>query len=116
MRQFNQQCQEWESLSVDRITQVPFPLIQPWVLEESNMVVCMWDGATSIGSHSAGGMVLLNPNREVLMVQGIQFLLIDDPLVVEMLALREAILWCLDHGFTEVRFEPDAKVVIKKIN
>ncbi|CAL1353228.1 unnamed protein product [Linum trigynum] len=36
-------------------------------------------------------------------------------MVVELLTLREAINWCLDHGFSGMQFEGDAKVVIDKI-
>ncbi|CAL1355817.1 unnamed protein product [Linum trigynum] len=62
------------------------------------------------------GMVIFNQAREVLMAQGIQFPMITDPMVVELLVLREAMLWCLALGFTEVGFEGDAKVIIDKIN
>ncbi|CAL1397299.1 unnamed protein product [Linum trigynum] len=40
----------------------------------------------------------------------------DEPAVVELLVLREAISWCLEFGLSEVRFEGDAKVIIDKIN
>ncbi|CAL1360971.1 unnamed protein product [Linum trigynum] len=39
----------------------------------------------------------------------------DGHLVVELLVLREAILWCLGMGLSTDRFEGDAKVVIDKI-
>ncbi|CAL1412530.1 unnamed protein product [Linum trigynum] len=54
-------------------------------------------------------------DREILLTDGVQFPLIDDPMEVELMVLREAILLCLGHGFMEVRFKGDAKVVIKKI-
>ncbi|CAL1367109.1 unnamed protein product [Linum trigynum] len=76
----------------------------------------MWDGVTQSGSHSAGGMVLMTPAREILLANGVQFSCIADPMVVELLVLREAVCWCLDRGFTEVSFEGDAKVIIDKIN
>ncbi|CAL1377707.1 unnamed protein product [Linum trigynum] len=79
------------------------------------MVVCMWDAATRSGSHAAGGMVILNLARDILMAKGVQFPGIDDPAVVELLVLREAMLWCLEHGFAVVRLEGDAKVIIDKI-
>ncbi|CAL1403204.1 unnamed protein product [Linum trigynum] len=60
-------------------------------------------------------MVIMNQAEEIIFANGIQFRMIDDPVVVEVLALREAINWCRDHAFTEVRFEGDAKVVIDKI-
>ncbi|CAL1385231.1 unnamed protein product [Linum trigynum] len=76
----------------------------------------MWDGATRSGSHSAGGLVLMTPARDILMAKGVQFPWFDDPLVVELIALCEAVLWCLALGFTAISFEGDAKVIIDKIN
>ncbi|CAL1395136.1 unnamed protein product [Linum trigynum] len=61
-------------------------------------------------------MIMFNWAREVLLAKGIQFQLIDDPMVVELLVLCEAILWCLDLGFTYVIFEGDGKVIIDKVN
>ncbi|CAL1381153.1 unnamed protein product [Linum trigynum] len=40
----------------------------------------------------------------------------DEPATVELLVLREAILWCLRLGYHVICFEGDAKVVIDKIN
>ncbi|CAL1357547.1 unnamed protein product [Linum trigynum] len=57
----------------------------------------------------------MNHAKEVLFAIGMQFQPVEDPMVVELLVLREAIVWCLDHGFTVMRFEGDAKVVIEKI-
>ncbi|CAL1400065.1 unnamed protein product [Linum trigynum] len=116
MRQFHQQCEEWERVSAGRVEQGPRPILHPPGLAWGSSMVCMRDGATRAGSHSAGGMVLLDPHREVLRAQGVQFGAIDDPWVVEALVLREAILWCVANGFQEVRFEGDAKVIIEKIN
>ncbi|CAL1399381.1 unnamed protein product [Linum trigynum] len=116
MRQFHQQCEEWERVPVDRVVPGSRPSLHPPDLAGGFTMVCMWDGATRAGSHSAGGMVLLDSQREVLRVQGIQFGSIDEPLVVEALVLREALLWCLANGFQDVRFEGDAKVIIDKIN
>ncbi|CAL1412862.1 unnamed protein product [Linum trigynum] len=76
----------------------------------------MWDGATKGGSHSAGGMVLFGPARTLLLDRGVQFDQMDDPAVVELLVLREAIIWCMEQGLSEVRFQGDAKVVIDKFN
>ncbi|CAL1411943.1 unnamed protein product [Linum trigynum] len=76
----------------------------------------MWDGAIRPGSHSAGGLVLLSPTRSVLMVKGVQLHLLEDPMAVELIVLREAVLWCLANNLTSVQFEGDAKVIIDKIN
>ncbi|CAL1404945.1 unnamed protein product [Linum trigynum] len=79
-------------------------------------MVCMWDGATRRGSHSAGGLILANHARECLLARGVQFQAVDDPMVAELLVLREAVVWCLELGFFNVSFEGDAKVIIDKIN
>ncbi|CAL1361780.1 unnamed protein product [Linum trigynum] len=116
MRQFHQQCAEWERLPAERATPGRNPVLHSPGLPEVSSLVCMWDGATRAGSHSAGGMVLLGPHREILLAQGVQYRSMDDPRVVETLVLREALCWCVANGFQEVRFEGDAKVIIDKIN
>ncbi|CAL1372154.1 unnamed protein product [Linum trigynum] len=83
---------------------------------DDSHLVCIWDGATKGGSHSAGGMVLFDSPRTLLLARGVQFAQMDDPAVVELLVLREAIIWCGEQGLSEVRFEGDTKVIIDKIN
>ncbi|CAL1388801.1 unnamed protein product [Linum trigynum] len=118
MRQFSQQVEEWVGLPLEASS--PLILIpernHAGSVEPDNGIVCHWDGATRKGSHSAGGWVLYDGMGNVLLASGVQFPGMDDPAVVELLVLREAVLWCLDHGFTEVRFEGDAKMIIDKIN
>ncbi|CAL1392876.1 unnamed protein product [Linum trigynum] len=60
-------------------------------------------------------MVRLNEVGRLLCAAGVQFPYLDDPMVVELLTLREAVRWCLASGFLLMRFEGDAKVVIDKI-
>ncbi|CAL1381312.1 unnamed protein product [Linum trigynum] len=95
--------------------QARVPTAHQSVQEDSSGVICSWDRATRRGSHSASGVVLMSQSRGVLWAAGIQFPIIDDPLIVELLFLREAILWCLGQGLTSMRFEGDAKVIIDKI-
>ncbi|CAL1360158.1 unnamed protein product [Linum trigynum] len=99
----------------DRATNADRPQVHPVGLDGPQETVCRWDGATKSGSHSAGGMVIMNQAGEIIFANGVQFRMIYDPLVVEVLALREAVNWCRDHAFTVVRFEGDAKVFINKI-
>ncbi|CAL1376376.1 unnamed protein product [Linum trigynum] len=116
MRQFHQQYEEWVGLPVDQQPRMSCQVVQPGTHVDDSRLVCMWDGATRRGSHSAGGMVLCDPGRSILRVKGVHFAQIDEPLVVELLVLREAIVWCLEYGLSEVRFEGDAEVIIDKIN
>ncbi|CAL1355890.1 unnamed protein product [Linum trigynum] len=116
LRQFHQQVEEWVHLPVESVSRSVPPLPRTSGSALADAVVCQWDGATSHRTHSAGGFVLFNSTGDVLFVQGIQFPGVQDPAVVELLALREAILRCVGHGVEVVRFEGDAKAVIDKIN
>ncbi|CAL1377780.1 unnamed protein product [Linum trigynum] len=113
MRQYHQQYQEWIGLLVSRSQGGPVP---PEVEIPHCPMICLWDGATMAASHSVGGMFVKNHLGDVLIARGFQFAGIEYPLIAEALALREAILWCRDSGFAEVRFEGDAKVLIEKVN
>ncbi|CAL1408755.1 unnamed protein product [Linum trigynum] len=116
MRQLSQQVEEWVGLPRDATQPRREGIGQSGLLNPGAGIVCQWDGATRKGSHSAGGWVLYDMAGAVFLASGIQFPGIDEPAVVELLLLREAIFWCLAHGFTEVRFEGDAKMIIDKIN
>ncbi|CAL1369609.1 unnamed protein product [Linum trigynum] len=116
MRQFYQQYEEWMGLPADQAPRVLIPIMPSTAHLDDSQWVCMWDGATKGGSHSAGGMVLFDPARTLFLARGVQFAQIDDPAVVELLVLREAIIWCMEQVLSEVRFEGDAKVIIDKIN
>ncbi|CAL1372275.1 unnamed protein product [Linum trigynum] len=116
MRQFHQQYEEWTDLPTDQVPRPPITIVQSTSPVGDSHLVCMWDGATKGGSHSAGGMVLFDPARTLLLARGVQFTQMDDPGVVELLVLRDAIMWCIEQGLSEVRFEGDAKVIIDKLN
>ncbi|CAL1365692.1 unnamed protein product [Linum trigynum] len=116
MCQFNQQYEKWVGLPADQVPRAQVPIMRSSAQLDDSHLVCMWDGATKGGSHSAGGMVLFDPTRTLLLARGIQFAQMDDPAVVELLGLREAIIWCMEQGLSAVRFEGDAKVIIDKIN
>ncbi|CAL1400622.1 unnamed protein product [Linum trigynum] len=98
MRQFHQQYEEWVNLPIDRVGTPHRQTICPGAPSADLSVVCCWDGATRRGASSAGGMVLMNGTREVLLARGIQFPGLVDPMVIELLTLREAINWCLGLG------------------
>ncbi|CAL1397657.1 unnamed protein product [Linum trigynum] len=116
MRQFNQQYQEWINLPGDRPhPRPPASSSSPLGTTNAGSFICQWDGATRRGSHSAGGMVIRSSAGLVVGARGVQFGIIDDPLVVEMLTLRDAIHWCTEEGLTDVRFEGDAQVIVEKL-
>ncbi|CAL1377911.1 unnamed protein product [Linum trigynum] len=115
MRQYTQQIEEWARLPIEDSPRSPdVGALEP-TPKGSFEVICGWDWATRRDSHSAGGMVPMTPSRDVLRASGVQFPVISDPAIVELLALHEAILWCLGQGFASVRFEGDAKVFIDQI-
>ncbi|CAL1354109.1 unnamed protein product [Linum trigynum] len=115
MRQFHQQYQEWSRLPLPPRGWPPVPQTDLSNGGDPSSVICLWDGATRCGLHSAGGIVLLTPSGQVLLETGVQFEDIDESMLVELIAHREVILWCLANGFVEVRFHGNAKVIIEKI-
>ncbi|CAL1360390.1 unnamed protein product [Linum trigynum] len=116
MRQFIQQYNEWIALPRDRDGRSPISVPWAMALVNPSEVVFQWDGATKAGSHSAGVMVIRLRSGGLIRVMGIQLLDVDDRTTVELLVLREAVLWCLNLGFHTICFEGDVKVVIDKIN
>ncbi|CAL1409682.1 unnamed protein product [Linum trigynum] len=60
--------------------------------------VCSFDGAVSQASHSAVGIVLKGADGVVVSAVGKGWAGVMDPMLVELLALREAILWCRAMG------------------
>ncbi|CAL1391706.1 unnamed protein product [Linum trigynum] len=79
-------------------------------------LVCMWNSAVCVGSHSAGGLIVKDSGGTVVAAKGLVFEGVVDPLVVETISLREALHCCQDLGIPQVRFEGDAKILIDKIN
>ncbi|CAL1390172.1 unnamed protein product [Linum trigynum] len=71
MRQFNQQYEEWVGLPANQAPRAQAPIMRSTAQLDDSHLVCMWDGATKGGSHSAGGMVLFDPSRTLLLARGI---------------------------------------------
>ncbi|CAL1400672.1 unnamed protein product [Linum trigynum] len=77
--------------------------------------VCSFDGAVREASHSAVGIVLQGPYGVVVRALGKGLADLTDPMLVELMAIREAILWCRSMGLHDVCYQGDAKVVIDKL-
>ncbi|CAL1410198.1 unnamed protein product [Linum trigynum] len=60
-------------------------------------------------------MVVMGPDGVVVGAKGVCFPEVDDPMLVEVLALKEAILWCRSTACCFVRFEGDGKVVVDRL-
>ncbi|CAL1361259.1 unnamed protein product [Linum trigynum] len=116
LRQYHQQLGEWVSLPREGMGCNPVDCIPRVPHAPQGTIVCRWDGAVRYGSHSARGVVLLGPDREVDGAIGVYLPEVDDPKLVELLVFREAILWCRNRGLRQVQFEGDAKVVIDRLN
>ncbi|CAL1358535.1 unnamed protein product [Linum trigynum] len=112
LRQYHQQVREWDSLPREVEGFSPVRVTSDGPPGSQNHLICRWDGAVRLVSHSAGGMVLLSPDGAVVAARGVVFPEVDEPMLVEVLALREAILWCRGRGCVLVHFEGDAKVVV----
>ncbi|CAL1387308.1 unnamed protein product [Linum trigynum] len=62
MRQFHQQYEEWMALPLAGPMHVSCPTGSHQLAPvAADSIVCMWDGATKSGCHSAGGIVLFTP-------------------------------------------------------
>ncbi|CAL1399702.1 unnamed protein product [Linum trigynum] len=116
LRQYHQQLREWTSLPRDVVAGAQAGVTPLGSSARQASLICRWDDAVQRGSHSAGGMVMLGLDGVVVGAIGVCFPGIDDPLLVELLALRKAILWCRSGGLLLVRFEGDAKVVVDRLN
>ncbi|CAL1397577.1 unnamed protein product [Linum trigynum] len=103
-------------LLVDQVQHLCMPSVSFASTAVLQTVTCQWDGATKAGLHAAGGIVINDLFGNVILARGIQFPYMDDPLVAEMLVLREAVVWCLELGFPAACFQGDAKVIIDKLN
>ncbi|CAL1406979.1 unnamed protein product [Linum trigynum] len=73
------------------------------------------DGATSPGSHGAGGWALQDPTGMVVAASAALYVGIWEPALVELLAFPDALRWCLAFGFQSMVFAGDAQVVVGKI-
>ncbi|CAL1384274.1 unnamed protein product [Linum trigynum] len=79
-------------------------------------VVCSFDGAVFSRSHASMGLVLKDLTNSVVEARGWWYNGLQNPLLVEAVALQDAIRWCQEKGLSIVQIEGDAKIVIDKVN
>ncbi|CAL1383383.1 unnamed protein product [Linum trigynum] len=120
VRQFEMQVREWMAF----VQPEQVPVLQrrissggrgPVQLHLALPFSCYVDGAVAPGSHGAGGLVIRDGMGRVCMVKGFYYAGIVDPFLVELVAFRDAVQWCLGKGMDAVWFYGDAKGVIEKI-
>ncbi|CAN1162079.1 hypothetical protein LINPERPRIM_LOCUS1371, partial [Linum perenne] len=73
------------------------------------------DGAVRPNVGGSSGWVLRNSYRVVLRAIGTTYSGIVDPFVLELLAFRDACIWCLWAGVLQVDIEGDAELVSTKL-
>ncbi|CAL1377284.1 unnamed protein product [Linum trigynum] len=120
---FQTQVEEWSSTqaalasSNDRRASVPPgirghtpPPISP------GTVLVHFDGATKTSIGGGVGFVGFSGPTTILFAFGKFYDYMIDAFIIEMLALRDALGWCLSNSISNVSFCADAHVIIQMIN
>ncbi|CAL1374176.1 unnamed protein product [Linum trigynum] len=89
--------------------------VQGGVHDREGALWVFTDGAVYSGSHGEGGWVLEDASGTLLGVDASVYPDVQDPFLVELLALRDGIQWALEMGVQDVVFAGDAKVVLDKV-
>ncbi|CAL1373396.1 unnamed protein product [Linum trigynum] len=76
---------------------------------------CFVDGVVQHGSHGAGGWVIQDASGVLLASAARRYQGLQDPTLVELLALRDAVRWCSDRCWFSVTFMGDAQIVFQKV-
>ncbi|CAL1380110.1 unnamed protein product [Linum trigynum] len=92
----------------------PSPNTIPPPIPEGFMLV-HFDGATKALVGGAIGFVGLSSQRAISFALGRFYTAFDHPFLIELMALRDDMRWCLSHSITNVLFCGDAQVVIRMI-
>ncbi|CAL1355816.1 unnamed protein product [Linum trigynum] len=77
--------------------------------------VCYFDGAVRAGEWSAMGMVLCDSTGAFVSARGGWLQGVPELAMVELVALRESVLWCVSARFTTMLLAGDAKGIIDKV-
>ncbi|CAL1386909.1 unnamed protein product [Linum trigynum] len=99
LSQFNRQVAEWEAVPLSGITSFPALGIglgggggvSRGVQDREGAMWVFMDGAVRSGSHGAGGWVLEDSSGTLLGVAATLYPDVQDPFLVELLALRDGI-------------------------
>ncbi|CAN1279426.1 Putative ribonuclease H protein At1g65750, partial [Linum perenne] len=94
----------------------PVPRQPCWIPPRLQRLKINLDGAVQAPFGSSTGWVLRAPTGMVLHVVGTPYLGITDPFILELLACRDAVSWCVSSGLFQVDFESDAEMVSKAVS
>ncbi|CAL1361463.1 unnamed protein product [Linum trigynum] len=126
-RQFQRQVGEWRTLGPNSsiqplggtVSAAPGPSRTPGnapTTPSSPSLINVWfDGATKGGHGGSIGFVGYHTAGNVLFAFGKFYEGIQDPFLMECLALRDAIHWCLTHSFLSVCFHGDSQLLIRRM-
>lgn len=83
-----------------------------WKLSPQGMYYIKVDGAiSSKKSCLAVGMVIKNASGAFIMGKAQKFSRVMSPLIVEIMAIKEALLWCLGAGITKGEIRTNSKSI-----
>ncbi|CAN1177238.1 Putative ribonuclease H protein At1g65750 [Linum perenne] len=86
-----------------------------WIPPHPQRLKVNVDGAVQAPLGGSTGWVLRAPTGMVLHAVGTPYPGITDPFILELLACRDAVSWCVSSGLFQVDFEGDAEMVSKAV-
>ncbi|CAL1352559.1 unnamed protein product [Linum trigynum] len=117
-RQFTIQVAEWKEATAGSSAQPPSLRVPRCTAPSPNCppggLLIRFDGATKKGVGGSIGFVGFNGDRAVVCAYGKYYEGISDPFLLELLALRDAMVWSLHCGYSSVCFCGDSQLVVRR--
>ncbi|CAN1772524.1 Putative ribonuclease H protein At1g65750, partial [Linum perenne] len=101
---------------VPRSSPLRAPVPSEWVAPLRDRLKINVDGAVRAGVGGGTGWVLRDSSGSILNAIGTPYPGISDPQVLELLALRDACLWCLRFNVLQVDIEGDAETTFSLLS
>ncbi|CAL1395383.1 unnamed protein product [Linum trigynum] len=117
-RQFRVQVEEWQDASSSQPreqTARRLPSVShPSVSNPPGGLLLRFDGAFNRATGGSVGFVGYAEGSSLVCAYGKFYPGLNDPFLAELLALRDAMLWCVNHGYYNVCFCGDSQLVTRR--
>ncbi|CAL1402678.1 unnamed protein product [Linum trigynum] len=119
VRQFRSHLSEWQDVSNGRQPSQPMTRQRgeqpPTISCPPGGILIRFDGAFRKYVGGSSGFVGFAEDSSLVCAYGKFYAGLNDPFLSELLALRDSMLWCLQHGFYNVCFCGDSQLVIRRV-